>query len=830
MPHYDAFISYSHAKDKPIAAALQGAIQKLGKPWYRRRALRVFRDDTSLSATPHLWPTIQRALEQSRYLILLASPEAAASPWVDKEVHFWLANKSADTLLIAVTGGALGWDAAASDFRAGAPLPPALKGRLPGEPKWIELAAWRDGSSLRDARFTELAADFAAAIRGMPKEDLLSQEVRQQRRALRLAWSAASVLLLLAAGATGAGVLAYRAQQAARSAEQRAVAERDSATKSFRLAQGTAEGLVFNIARGLRDAQGMRAETVRKILETAAGTFDLLTAAAPDDFDLQHSRAVMLSEFGDTYVTLGELAQALKSHRDSLAIIERLVKTAPDNARLQHDLAVAYLKIGDVLAAQGNLGEAQTSFRAGRAIMERRAQADPGDTQAQRDLSVFDNKLGDALVDQGELDAALKSYRASLAIRERLVAGDPNNALWQRDLAVCHGEIGDVLVAQGSLADALSSYRAGLAIHQRLAQAAPDNTESQRDLSVSDLKIADALMAQGDLAGALESYRASFAIMTRLAAADPGNAQWQRELSVAYEKIGNALMDQGSLDEALNAYRADLAIMERLAAADPGNAQWQHDLSVAYEKVGNALVDQGSLDEALNAYRADRAIMERLTQADPRNAQWERALSVSYDAIGDVLLNRGDGAQALKSYRASLAIRQRLTRADPDNAEWQRDLWISYNKSGNALVAQGDLDAALTSYRDSAVIAGRLARADPGNAQSQKELRSLAGNIGALAYRFVLARDFPGALEAADQAISLTPDALWLHMNRAHALMFLGRLDEARALYLRHRGAPNVQDDNPWETVVLEDFAELRKAGLTHPLMHEIEHAFAGRG
>lgn len=59
---YDAFISYSHAKDKPIATALQSVVQKLGKPWYRRRALRVFRDDTSLSATPHLWPSIEQAL------------------------------------------------------------------------------------------------------------------------------------------------------------------------------------------------------------------------------------------------------------------------------------------------------------------------------------------------------------------------------------------------------------------------------------------------------------------------------------------------------------------------------------------------------------------------------------------------------------------------------------------------------------------------------------------------------------------------------------------------------------------------------------------------
>ena len=113
---YDAFISYSHAKDKPIAAALQSVVQRLGKPWYRRRALWVFRDDTSLTATPQLWPSIEQALSRSRYLILLASPEAAASPWVGKEIEYWLAHKSPETLLIAQTGGTLGWDHDKGDF------------------------------------------------------------------------------------------------------------------------------------------------------------------------------------------------------------------------------------------------------------------------------------------------------------------------------------------------------------------------------------------------------------------------------------------------------------------------------------------------------------------------------------------------------------------------------------------------------------------------------------------------------------------------------------------------------------------------------------------
>jgi WD40 repeat protein len=203
VPLYDAFISYSHAKDKPIAASLQSVVQTLGKPWYRRRALRVFRDDTSLSATPHLWPSIEKALSESRHLILLASPEAAKSPWIAKEVEYWFTHKSSDTLFIGLTDGELSWDGKKGDFNWSpeTPLPKALEGRFAHEPKWVDLSAYRDGANPHNAHFIELGADFAAAIRGMPKEDLLSREVRQQRRALTLATGAAASLLVLAGAA-----------------------------------------------------------------------------------------------------------------------------------------------------------------------------------------------------------------------------------------------------------------------------------------------------------------------------------------------------------------------------------------------------------------------------------------------------------------------------------------------------------------------------------------------------------------------------------------------------------------------------------------------------
>jgi len=54
--------------------------------------------------------------------------------------------------------------------------------------------------------------------------------------------------------------------------------------------------------------------------------------------------------------------------------------------------------------------------------------------------------------------------------------------------------------------------------------------------------------------------------------------------------------------------------------------------------------------------------------------------------------------------------------------------------------------------------------------------------------------------------------------------MFLGRTGEARALYLDNRGKPTSLDGGKvWNAAITDDFAEMRKAGITHPMMAEIE-------
>src|SRR5262245_50776190 len=93
-----------------------------------------------------------------------------------------------------------------------------------------------------------------------------------------------------------------------------------------------------------------------------------------------------------------------------------------------------------------------------------------------------------------------------------------------------------------------------------------------------------------------------------------------------------------------------------------------------------------------------------------------------------------------------------------------------------------------------------------------------------VAWRALFAREFMKALTAADRAHALLPGSLPIETNRAHALMFLGREGESKTLYFTYKGRPiSGQDGKPWEQVIVDDFAQLRQAGLTHPMMAEIE-------
>src|SRR5215813_14402426 len=392
MPIYDAFISYSHAKDKPIATALQSVVQRLGKPWYRRRALRVFRDDTSLAASPKLWAAIEEALVQSRFLILLASPEAAASQWVDNEVEYWVKHKGIDTLLIALTDGDLTWDASLGEFErpVGAPLPPALERRFEDEPKLVDLRAYRAAARPRDHRFMERCADFAAAVGGIRKDDLLSQELRQQRRALRLALSAVVTLFALS------GIATWLWREAA--------TQQKRAERTLAVATHSANDLVMDVAVKIRNRLGIPVNLVREILTRSRDLLDRLSAGGEISAELRAGIAKALRELSQTLLIQGDIATALEAAEHSRAIMLGLLSEDARNEQWQRALSLRHNRIGDALSRAGRHDEALQAFRLAFDIRKTVAERTPGNAEYQRDLALSYERIGDELFVSGEIE------------------------------------------------------------------------------------------------------------------------------------------------------------------------------------------------------------------------------------------------------------------------------------------------------------------------------------------------------------------------------------------------------------------------------------------
>ena len=211
---YNGFISYSHAADGKLAPALQSGLHRFAKPWYRLRALHIFRDKTNLSVNPTLWSSIKAALDQSDWFILLASAEAAASIWVDREIEYWLERHPAARILMVLTEGTITWDVNAQAFDASnsSAVPRRMLRAFAEEPLYLDLKWSRDETdlSLSHPRFRDAVAEIAAALNGRSKEDLIGEDVRQYRRTRRLAWSAVATLSALTVSAVVAAWFAVQ--------------------------------------------------------------------------------------------------------------------------------------------------------------------------------------------------------------------------------------------------------------------------------------------------------------------------------------------------------------------------------------------------------------------------------------------------------------------------------------------------------------------------------------------------------------------------------------------------------------------------------------------
>src|SRR3954471_657134 len=189
---YWAFISYSHADAKWgdwLHTALETyrvpsrLIHKRHPTVIPKRIFPVFRDREELASSASLGDNIEGALRLSRSLVVICSPRAAASRWVNEEIKLYKGMGREDRVFCLIVDGEPNAPADSGLLEC---FPAAL--REPAEPIAADAREGKDGK--RNA-----VLKLIAGIAGVPYDELRQRDrQRQMRRRVRLVASGVGAL------------------------------------------------------------------------------------------------------------------------------------------------------------------------------------------------------------------------------------------------------------------------------------------------------------------------------------------------------------------------------------------------------------------------------------------------------------------------------------------------------------------------------------------------------------------------------------------------------------------------------------------------------------
>lgn len=615
MPaRYAAFISYSHSDDARLAPALQAALHKFAKPWWSRRAVRVFRDETNLVVNPDLFGTIIEALDASDHFILLASPQSAASEWVGREVGHWIEHKDVYSLLIIVTDGDIAWDEDSGDFDwlVTTTLPPVLKGVFKSEPLWLDLRWTKSAENFspRDPRFLDTVARISAVLRNVSLDEIAGEEVRQHRRTRITALSALTAIIVFALAAVGAAWLAYEGQKEA----ERQTAE---ARRQFSIAIDAVDTLIKDVAQPLHDTVGVPIGVTVRILKRTESVIDRLEKT--DDVpEVVLRRARLMFVFARVYHRFGMLEESRKSAEKAIA-------------------SLSSYAVGE---------NAGTEFR----LL----------------LSMAYNLVGDAEMDRFAFEGATEAYRRAFKIRKRLSEDNPGNAKFTGHLAASYLRFGDVARGIENPVEAARNYRAAVDLYEIITEVDKDPVWVRRKAYV--------LRYLGLVLGKQQRWKESMEVLDRAYALISGilenkkhQAVWQLDLSLIGNFRGEVHLAQDRIADAVESHNEALGIQEELLRKDKENRLWQQNMALTRLSLATALMRGNCSAEAFKLLRSARIQLRELVNANPRHFKVRYDLFQVERRLADYLARVGDKDRALNAYQQASRHLAKLIDATADN-------------------------------------------------------------------------------------------------------------------------------------------------------------------
>jgi tetratricopeptide (TPR) repeat protein len=456
---YKAYISYSHC-DERWASWLHRALEayrvphklvgtKTGVGEVPSRIKPVFRDRDDLSSASDLGGTVRQALTDAENMIVICSPDAAASHWVNEEIRgFASLGREKQIFCIIVDGEPGGIGAASTCF------PVALTEIGLQEPLAADIRKWADGKHLSKLK-------LVSGMLGLPLDQLRRRDLQKRQRVWAMtAMASVAIVAVL--------VVAITARIAAQGRRE------------------SGESLVVYKLNELRTMLNVTGdpENLGRLKRWSQQELDTLIDSAGSGENALVNYALELRNQGEDLYRKGVLADALKKHQQSWALLAESYRRDRKNQAVFFELGQADFYIGQILTNQGEIDKAEAAFMSYAEITRRLILLQPENAEWVLEMAYALTNLG---VSQQERDAnnperSLQLIQSALEYNQIALVLDPQNENYQLELGQSHAFLADAQRGVCDLEGALQSRKKNVELERDMLERDSEDVGKMRRL------------------------------------------------------------------------------------------------------------------------------------------------------------------------------------------------------------------------------------------------------------------------------------------------------------------------------------------------------------
>jgi len=670
---YRAFISYSWA-DKAWAGWLHRALETYHPPRtligmetplgpVPGRLHPIFKDREEEAAGHGISASIEAAMADAEFLIVVCSPRSVRSKWVNKEIAWFKTHRAKERVLALIIDGQPGaslTEGVRPDASPTECFPEALlyevndRMQVTGVAEDLPLAAdaRKQGDGKRLARLK-----LAAALLGLGLDTLLKRDER--RRAARLRWTA-----------IGMGSVAVTMSALALVAVQQRDLAREMQTAA-EIQRNQAEGLVEFMIGDLR--QKLEGDVQLEVLDdiaTRAQDYYVVQSSVRMDDDALGRRARVLDLLGDLKQDFGDSETALELLQESVEASAELVRRDPENPQRLIEQAHSIQGLGSLTFQRGNVEDAERLMRQAVELTSRLRQLDP-------DNPAWLDEQGSALVNLGvmrlnnsALDEAAATFQDAAAIKRASLITAHDFVAARYDLSLTLAWLARARLQGGDVDAARTAWQEEASVLAEILDAEPGNNPVLRRRAVNRLNQAESLRYEKELMAAEELAESAVEDAEAFLAADGSDTRGIETAARAYLMLADVRMEQGALAAASEASERAAALVEQLVGIDDHRYFWTGPLQGASQVLTAAIGARtaSNLETCLNAlnsitHEAER--LERLAEHHEDDAELAAVAARALMLMGDAAALADQGAEASRIWELARR-RAQASQAEPN--------------------------------------------------------------------------------------------------------------------------------------------------------------------